>query len=79
MSSLPFPLHGQHITLAHAVKAVGLADSGGHAKIMVRQGLIHVNSQPEIRPGRKLCAADRFGTSEQEWIVEQGEAEPQVS
>jgi ribosome-associated protein len=67
--SSPFPLQGPHITLAHAVKVAGLADTGGQAKIMVRQGLINVNSQPEIRPGRKLGIDDRFGTAEQEWIL----------
>jgi ribosome-associated protein len=70
LSSLPFFLRGEYITLAHAVKAVGLADTGGQAKIMVRQGLVHVNGQPETRPGRKLVVADRFGVGEQEWILE---------
>ena len=73
MSTLPFLLHGPHITLAHAVKAVGLADSGGHAKSMVREGLIHVNNELETKPARKLSVADRFGTLDQEWIVEQSE------
>jgi ribosome-associated protein len=68
---LPFLLNSPYITLAHAVKAVGLTGTGGQAKFMVRQGLVSVNGEPEIRPGRKLIAADRFGTSEQAWILEQ--------
>jgi ribosome-associated protein len=70
LSILPFPLHSPYITLAHAVKAVGLASTGGQAKVMVRQGLLNVNDQPEIRPGRKLYAADRFGNGTQEWVLE---------
>jgi ribosome-associated protein len=70
LARLTFPLRGQHITLAQAVKAVGLAQTGGQAKIMVRQGLIRVNDEPETRPGRKLVAADRFGGGDQEWILE---------
>jgi ribosome-associated protein len=65
-----FPLRGDHITLAQAVKVVGLASTGGQAKIMVRDGGLLVNGEPESRPGRKLRAGDRFGTPEgQEWTV----------
>src|SRR5438445_316088 len=53
------PLHGDHITLAQAVKAAGFADSGGHAKHLVRDGGVTVNGQPATQPGRKLVAGDR--------------------
>ena len=66
----PFFLRGDHITLAQAVKVVGLADSGGQAKGMVREGLVAVNGVVETRPGRKLLAGDRFGLGEQEWVLE---------
>jgi ribosome-associated protein len=55
-------LHGDHITLAQAVKAVGLADTGGQAKVIIRNGDVAVNDVVETRPGRKLRAGDRFGT-----------------
>ena len=54
------PLHGDHITLAQAVKAVGLAGSGGQAKHLVRGGTVTVNDAVETQPGRKLVAGDRF-------------------
>jgi ribosome-associated protein len=56
-------LRGDHITLAQAVKAVGLADTGGQAKILVREGGFTVNGVPETQPGRKLRAGDRFGVA----------------
>jgi ribosome-associated protein len=63
-------LRGEHITLAHAVKAVGLAGSGGEAKHLVRGGTVRVNGVAEIQPGRKLRAGDRFGPSDgAEWTV----------
>jgi len=63
-------LHGKHITLAHALKAAGLANTGGQAKFLVRQGQAQVNGAPETRPGRKLLANDRFGLSgQEEWMV----------
>jgi len=53
-------LRGDHITLAQAIKAAGFADSGGHAKHVVRSGAVRVNDQIEMQPGKKLHAGDRF-------------------
>jgi ribosome-associated protein len=63
-------LRGDHITLAQAVKVVGLADTGGQAKVRVREGEFLVNGQPETQPGRKLRAGDRFAARQGgEWTV----------
>jgi ribosome-associated protein len=53
-------LRGEHITVAQAVKAAGLADTGGQAKYLVRLGSVSVNGAVETQPGRKLRAGDRF-------------------
>jgi ribosome-associated protein YbcJ (S4-like RNA binding protein) len=64
------PLRGEHVTLAHAVKAVGLAASGGAATHLLRGGTVRVNGVVEVQPGRKLRAGDRFGPETGgEWIV----------
>jgi ribosome-associated protein len=63
-------LRGEHITLAQAIKAIGLAGSGGQAKFLVREGGVTVNGEPVTQPGRKLRAGDRFGTAEEgEWTI----------
>ncbi len=62
-------LHKEHITLAQAVKAAGLAGSGGQAKHLVRQGLVRVNGSVETQPGRKLHAGDRFAVAENEEVA----------
>ena len=63
-------LRGDHITLAQALKAVGLAGTGGHAKVIVRNGDATVNGEPATQPGRKLRAGDRFGVAGgAEWTV----------
>lgn len=54
-------LRGEHITLAQAVKVAGLADTGGQAKLLIREGSFTVNGVAETRPSRKLRAGDRFG------------------
>ena len=67
----PIVLHGEHITLAQAVKLAGLADTGGQAKLLVRAGRVRVNGSPEERPGHKLHAGDRLSdTTGREWIIQ---------
>jgi len=69
-SSTTLVLRGDHITLAHAVKAAGLAESGGQAKNLVREGGVTVNGTVATQPGRKLRAGDRFGIAGgPEWTI----------
>jgi ribosome-associated protein len=64
------PLRGEYITLAQAVKVAGLADTGGQAKVLVREGMVVVNGAPEKQPGRKLRAGDQFGTpGGRQWTI----------
>ena len=58
MSSTNFPLRGDHITLDALLKASGLATSGGAAKVLITEGGVRVNGEPETRRGRKLRAGD---------------------
>jgi ribosome-associated protein len=63
-------LQGEYITLAQALKAVGLAQTGGQAKILVREGGFLVNGVVVTQPGRKLRAGDRFGPAGgPEWTI----------
>jgi ribosome-associated protein len=64
-----FVIQGDSITLAQAVKSVGLADSGGQAKHLVRSGKVTVNGAVEVQPGRKLHPGDRFGGEAAQWLV----------
>lgn len=48
------------LTLAQAVKASGMAETGGAAKNLIRDGGVLVNNEVELRPGRQLKAGDRF-------------------
>lgn len=63
-------LRGANITLAQAVKAAGLAGSGGQAKYLIRDGKVTVNGAVERQPGRKLVAGDSFGMeAEAAWKI----------
>jgi ribosome-associated protein len=69
-SAATLALRGDHITLAQALKAVGLAGTGGQAKFMVREGTATVNGEPAAQPGRKLRAGDHFGiVGGGEWTI----------
>jgi ribosome-associated protein len=66
----PFPLRGEFVTLAQAVKVAGLADTGGQAKLLVRGGAVRVNGEVVTQPGKKLLPGDRFQSGDgQEWVV----------
>jgi ribosome-associated protein len=69
MTSNLVALRGEHITLAQALKAAGLADTGGQAKQLVRGGEVMVNGVAETRPGRKLVPGDRFTAAGADWII----------
>jgi ribosome-associated protein len=63
-------IHSEHITLAQALKMAGLAQTGGQAKLLVREGEILVNGETALQPGRKLHPGDRFCLrNETEWTV----------
>ncbi len=69
-STSTLALRGESITLAQAVKVVGLAETGGQAKVLVREGNIFVNGLPVNQPAKQLRLGDRFGEFDgQEWTI----------
>ena len=53
-----FALRGDHIALDALLKAIGVAASGGDAKVLIAGGGVRVNGAPETRRGRKIRAGD---------------------
>ncbi len=51
-------LREDYIKLGQALKAVGLAQSGVEAKLVIQDGQVRVNGQVETRRGKKLVAGD---------------------
>ena len=58
------------ITLGQALKAAGIAGTGGEAKILVQTGEVLVNGEVETRRGRRLRDGD---------VVEVGEERLEVT
>lgn len=46
------------IRLGQLLKFSGLVDSGTEAKLVLTEGLVRVNGEPEARRGRQLRAGD---------------------
>ena len=59
MPEIEFLLRGAHITLEALLKASGQVASGGQAKVMVQQGQVQVDGQPELRRACKLRPGQR--------------------
>lgn len=47
-----------YIKLDSFLKATGMASSGGDAKMLITDGNVMVNGEPELRRGRKLYRGD---------------------
>ena len=46
------------MSLGQALKAADLVGSGGEAKLLIQDGAVLVNGEPETRRGRKLRTGD---------------------
>lgn len=54
-----FAIHGEYIELIQLLKVLNFAESGGHAKALVEQGLVKLNGQTELRKRAKLRPGDK--------------------
>lgn len=55
---IEFKLHTDYIELIQLLKATGISESGGHAKLMVEDGLAFFNGKIEFRKRAKLRVGD---------------------
>ena len=66
-----FNLNGaEYIELIRLLKLLHIAESGGHAKIMVEEGEVKLNGGVEYRKRAKLRQGDLIETSEMEILIE---------
>lgn len=55
-----FKLTSEYIELVKLLKLFGIAETGGHAKIIVENGEVMLNGNQEFRKRAKLRAGDRI-------------------
>jgi ribosome-associated protein len=53
-----FKIEGEYIELIQLLKAIGIASTGGHAKMIVDEEMIMRNGELETRKRAKLIAGD---------------------
>lgn len=53
-----FKIEGEYIELIQLLKAIGLANTGGHAKMIVAEEMVIRNGEVETRKRAKLIAGD---------------------
>jgi len=56
MQTIEFHLQGDFIALCDLLKLTGIADSGGHGKMLVAANEVRVDGQPETRKTGKIRA-----------------------
>jgi len=55
---LDVPIRDDTIRLGQLLKLAGLAESGGHARELIRDGQVRVDGEVELRRGRQLRRGD---------------------
>ena len=53
-----FKIEGEYIELIQLLKAIGLANTGGHAKMIVDEEMVVRNGEVETRKRAKLIVGD---------------------
>lgn len=56
MNAMEFKLRGEYVALCDLLKLTGIADSGGQGKMMIANGEVTVDGQPESRKTAKIRA-----------------------
>ena len=56
MNTMEFKLRGEYVALCDLLKLTGIADSGGQGKMMIANGEVTVDGQPESRKTAKIRA-----------------------
>ena len=55
-----FKIKGDYIELIQLLKVLGIAETGGHAKMIVEDGVIIRNGEQELRKRAKLIPGDEI-------------------
>jgi len=55
---MKFELKDDYIELYKLIKVMDLAQSGGHAKILVEEGVVKRNGEVELRKRAKIVSGD---------------------
>ena len=55
---MKFELNNEYIELYKLIKVMDLVDSGGHAKILIEEGMVKRNGEIELRKRAKILTGE---------------------
>jgi ribosome-associated protein len=67
-----FVLKSEYIELVKLIKLLGLAETGGHAKMMIEEGNVKLNGLTEFRKRAKLRNGDLVDVAGVQIKIEEG-------
>ena len=56
--TIEFGIEGPYIELTQLLKATGIAQTGGHAKLIIGEGVVYRNGEIELRKRAKILAGE---------------------
>ena len=62
-------INTEFIKLDSAIKYAGISENGAQAKEIIKDGLVKVNGETELRRGKKLYKGDKFTVFEKEYEI----------
>lgn len=65
----PLVIHTPFIKLDAALKFSGIAETGGHAKILIEEERIRVNGEACTSRGKKLYPGDNFEYKDERFVI----------
>ena len=73
--NLPLAITTPFIRLDAALKFSGVAETGGHAKLLVEEGRVRVNGEQCLSRGKKLYPGDTFEYQNRRFTVTEEHAD----
>lgn len=64
-----FKLNSEYIELVKLLKLLGVAETGGHAKILVEEGEVYLNGTREFRKRAKLRKGDEIEVLNEKLVI----------
>ncbi len=71
MNELDVLIKTEFIKLDQLLKFVGVAESGGHSKEIIAEGVVFVNDEVCLMRGKKIKAGDKVSLDENIFIIKQ--------
>lgn len=70
MKTIHFILKTETIKLDQLLKALGIANTGGEAKVLIEAGKVGVNEEIERHRGRKIRPGDRVTVNDRVYYIQ---------